>query len=153
MLLLIFQAGRQTYGLNVRSVLEVAPYPECTPLAHAPAWAAGLIRWRGHPMPVIDLSALLTGTPALPLLSTRLIVVDYETGNGRMHPLGLVAEKAVETVPLEDARQQPRQIAVPDAPYLAGASEVAGRLIHHVNIGDLLPAPVRALLFPAAEAK
>jgi chemotaxis-related protein WspB len=152
MLLLIFQAGSQTYGLNARSVLEVAPYPECTPLAHAPAWAAGLIRWRGHPMPVIDLSALLTGTPAPPLLSTRLIVVDYET-NGRSHPLGLVAEKAVETVLLEDARQQPRQIAVPDASYLAGASEVAGRLIHRVNIGDLLPAPVRVLLFPVPEAE
>ena len=41
MLLFIFQAGGQTYGLDARNVIQVAPYPVCTPLPHAPAYVAG----------------------------------------------------------------------------------------------------------------
>jgi len=152
MLLLVFQAGGETYGLNARAVREVAPYPVCTPLAHAPTWVAGLSVWRGETIPVIDVSALLTGTPAPALLSTRLIVVDYRARNGSAQALGLVAEKAVETVMLSEAAEAPAKVAIPDAPYLNGTYDCAGRLIHKMTVDELLPAEVRALLFPAPEA-
>jgi chemotaxis-related protein WspB len=151
MLLLVFRAGRETYGLDARSVLEVAPYPECTPLAHAPAWVAGLAIWHGQTIPVIDLSALLTGSPAPALLSTRLILVDYMKPGGQTHPLGLVAEKAVETVSMDESQQAPPKVAVPDAPYLDGTCDSAGRLIHRLKVNELLPDSVRALLFPVPE--
>lgn len=151
MLLLVFQAGGQTYGLDALGVLEVAPYPTCTPLPHAPAWVAGLATWHGSTIPVIDLSALLAGEPAPALLSTRLIVVDYVTPDGPTYPLGLVAEKAVETVMLDESRQEPHKVAIPDAPYLNGTSDCAGRLIHRLTVDELLPASVRALLFRAPE--
>ena len=75
MLLLLFQAEGETYGLDTRQILEVAPYPECTALPHAPVYVAGLATWRGRTVPVIDLSALIAGKAAQPLLSTRLLVV------------------------------------------------------------------------------
>jgi chemotaxis-related protein WspB len=153
MLLLIFQAGTQTYGLETRQVVEVAPYPECTLLAHAPAYVAGLARWRGRTIPVIDLSALIGGTSAPALLSTRLVVVDYVPSNGHAHPLGLVAEKAVEILELDESDLEPQKVGIPDAPYLSGTMEYAGRLIQRVTVNELLPVSVRELLFPETEAE
>jgi chemotaxis-related protein WspB len=152
MLLLIFQAGGQTYGLDTRKVIEVAPFPLCTPLPHAPLYVAGLVAWRGRTIPVIDLPALMVGTPARPLLSTRLLVVDYAAADGRSHPLGLVAEKAVETIVFEETRREPQKVKIPDAPYLDGTAEHAGRLIQRLALDELLPTSVRALLFPGSEA-
>ena len=152
MLLLIFQAGGQTYGLDARNVIQVAPYPVCTPLPHAPAYVAGLATWRGRTVPVIDLSALIAGTPARPWLSTRLLVIDYAMPDGRSHPLGLVAEKAVETVVCEETRCEPQKVTIPDAPYLDGPTEHDGRLIQRLTVDELLPASVRDLLFPESEA-
>jgi chemotaxis-related protein WspB len=152
MLLLIFQAGGQTYGLDTRNIIEVAPYPLCTPLPHAPTYVAGIATWRGRTVPVIDLSALIAGTPAPPLLSTRLLVVDYATPDGRSHPLGLVAEKASETIVFEETRHEPQKVKIPDAPYLDGTAEHAGRLVQRLALDELLPASVRVLLFPESEA-
>ena len=152
MLLLIFQAGGQTYGLDTRNVIEVGPYALCTPLPHAPAYVAGLTTWRGRTVPVVDLPALIEGTPARPLLSTRLLVVEYSTPGGHSHPLGLVAEKAVETIVFEETRSEPQKVKIPDAPYLNGTTEHAGRLIQRLALDELLPAAVRALLFPESEA-
>jgi chemotaxis-related protein WspB len=151
MLLLTFQAGGQTYGLDTRKVIEVSPYPECTPLPHAPAYVAGLAAWRGSTVPVIDLSALIDGIPARPLLSTRLLVVDYAAPNGHSHPLGLVAEKAIETIVVEETRREPQKVKIPDAPYLNGTAEHAGRLVQRLSLDELLPASVRDLLFPESE--
>jgi chemotaxis-related protein WspB len=151
MMLIIFEAGGQTYGLDARTVCEVAPYPRCAPLPHAPAYVAGLATWRGRPLPVLDLSALIAGTAARPLLSTRLLVVEYSTPLGRAHPLGLVAEKAVETIVVEDQVGEPQQVAIADAPYLNGTVEHAGRLVLRLSLEELLPAPVRAELFPESD--
>ena len=152
MLLLTFQAGGQTYGLDARNVIQVAPYPTCTSLSHAPAYVAGLVTWRGRTVPVIDLSALLEGTPARPLLSTRLLVIDYPQPDGSSHPLGLLAEKAVETVVQDETRCEPQKVTIPDAPYLDGTVERAGRLIQRLAVEELLPPSVRQLLFPNLEA-
>jgi len=151
MLLVIFQGGGQTYGLDSRSVIEVAPYPVCTPLPHAPAYVAGLTTWRGRTIPVIDLSALMDRTPARPWLSTRLFVIDYPMPDGSTHALGLVAEKGVETVMEEEAQREPQKVTIPDAPYLDGTTEHAGRLIQRLTVDELIPASVRGLLFPEPE--
>ena len=152
MLLLTFQAGGHTYGLDARNIIQVTPYPACTPLPHAPAYVAGLVTWRGCTVPVIDLSALLEGTPAQPLLSTRILVVDYPQPGGGSQPLGLLAEKAVETVVEDETRCEPQKVTIPDAPYLDGTAEHAGRLIQRLTVEELLPPSVRQLLFPDGEA-
>lgn len=152
MLLLIFEAGGQSYGLNTRSVIEVAAYPECTRLPHAPAYVAGIVTWRGGTIPVLDVSALLTRAPARPLLSTRLFVVEYPTSDGRLQPLGLLVEKAVETVVPDETRREPQKVTIPDAPYLDGTAEHKGKLVLLLAVDELLPSSLRELLYPKREA-
>lgn len=151
-MLLIFEAGGQSYGFDTRNVIEVAAYPECTRLPQAPAYVAGIVTWRGCTIPVIDMSALLTGTPARPLLSTRLLVVEYRTAAGRFEPLGLLVERAVETVSERETRHEPQKVTIPDAPYLDGTAEHEGKLILLLALHEFLPASLRELLYPAWEA-
>lgn len=152
MLLLIFEAGGQSYGLDTRTVIEVAAYPECTRLPQAPSYVAGIVTWRGCTIPVIDVSALLAGTPARPLLSTRLLVVEYPTAAGCLQPLGLLVEKAVETVFEGETRHEPQKVTIPDAPYLGGTAVHEDKLIPLLELHELLPASLRELLYPDREA-
>lgn len=140
------------FGLDARNVMQVVPYPTCTPMPHAPAYVAGLVTWRGHTVPVIDLCTLLQGTPARPLLSTRLLIIGYPTPGGNSQPLGLLVEKAVEAVVHDENRSEPQKVTIPDAPYLDGTAEHGGRLIQRLTVEELLPASVRQLLFPDTEA-
>jgi chemotaxis-related protein WspB len=152
MLLLLFQAGNQTYALDARHVIEVAPFPVCTKAPHAPPYVEGLATCRGRTVPVIDLVALIAGIASKPLLSTRLILVEYKLPNGHSHPLGLVAEKVVETVAFEQPRHEPQKIKIPDAPYLNGTVINDGRLVQQLALDELLPRSVCNLLFPGSEA-
>ncbi len=101
---------------------------------------------------MIDFSALLGGPPARPLLSTRLLIVDYPRAEGGSQPLGLLVEKAVETVKQDETRCEPQKVMIPEAPYLDGTAEHDGQLIQRLAVEELLPPSVRQLLFPKVEA-
>ncbi len=117
-------------------------------MPHAPAYVRGIATWRGSTIPVIDVSALLAGVPAPPLLSTRLLIVHYSAAGGRSQPLGLLAEKAVETVEQDETRCEPQKVMIPDAAYLDGTTEHAGKLILLLAVDELLTPSLRQLLFP-----
>jgi chemotaxis-related protein WspB len=146
MVLIVFQAGKERFGLDAAEVVEMAPPVACRALPHAPAYVAGLSNYRGETVPVIDVSALLTGAPAPLLMSTRLILVRYR---GRV--LGLLAERAVETVACEAGVFDPMPVAVEDAAYLGPVLLDGAGMIQKITVSELLPAAVRELLFPAEQ--
>jgi chemotaxis-related protein WspB len=63
-----------------------------------------------------------------------------------------VAEKAVETIVVEQNCHEPQKVKIPDAPYLNGTIVSNGKLVQPLALDELLPAAVRALLFPDSEA-
>src|SRR4029077_3972556 len=69
-----------------------------TQVPQSPAGLAGVFNYRGSPVPVVDLSVLALGRVALPRLSTRLVLVNYPDGRGQTHLLGLIAERATDTI-------------------------------------------------------
>lgn len=78
MLVLQFRVGGDYYGLEGRTIIEVAPLVTLRSIPHAAAYVAGLFNYRGRLVPVIDLSALLIAVPSRPLMSTRIVLVNYE---------------------------------------------------------------------------
>jgi chemotaxis-related protein WspB len=151
MLLLVFKAGENRYGLEAREIVEVVPYPLCRALPQTSAWVAGLADYRGRTIPVVDLAALLTGRPARRLLSTRLVVVNYACPDGTARSLGLVAENAVETVRCREENFEPLPLEVREAPYLGATVRCEAGLLQRVTVGELLPAAIRERLFPPEE--
>lgn len=152
MLFLKFQLGKDRYALDVRQVVEVLPLVAVKHIPNAPAGVAGVFNYRGTPAPVVDLSVLLLGRQATAGMSTRIIVVNYPDESGEMkHLLGMIAEKATQTVRLEPEDFSDTGIDNPDAPYLGPVAAEAGGLMQWIEADRLLPDAVRDVLFKKTE--
>lgn len=152
-LYLLFRIGGDRYALDARDIAEVLGLRELKQVPGAPAWVAGVLDRRGVAVPVIDMSALAGGDTAAAVTSTRLALVRYRAGlPDAEHLLGLILEQATETVHYDPAAFQSGGLDNPDARYLGPVLSDAGGMVQAVNVDDLLPAPVRALLFPADAA-
>jgi chemotaxis-related protein WspB len=144
MLFLIFQVGAHRYAIDAGQVAEVLPLVAINAIARAPEEIAGVLVYRGAPVPVVDLSQLLEGRPAERRLSTRVVVVHYPLGKdgvkGKTRLLGLIAEKATETIRREAPEFVESGVVNDRAPYLGSVAPDARGMVQRVDIGRLLTA-------------
>ncbi|WP_028102923.1 chemotaxis protein CheW [Pseudoduganella violaceinigra] len=144
---LVFHIGADRYGLPLRQVRRVLPLLELKGIPLAPDSVAGLMNLHGDPVPVIDLARLSGGAPARQHFDTRIVVADYTGPDGRLRPLGLMAERVqgVQDV----AQQDLAPSGVQAAPFLGQVAGDAHGMLQLVDVDALLPADLRARLFPA----
>lgn len=152
MLFILFHIGPDRYALEARAVAEVLPLVALKHIPQAPPGVAGLFDYRGAPVPVIDLSAMIVGRAAQPRLSTRILLVHYTAPGGTRHLLGLIAEKATETVSRDPSAFVAPGVNSAATPYLGPVSPDTHGFIQRVEIDQLLPDAMRALLFQPAAA-
>ncbi|HEX8612167.1 MAG TPA: chemotaxis protein CheW [Telluria sp.] len=150
MKVMVFHIGADRYALPLWAVARVLPAAALKAIPLAPDWVAGLLDLHGDPVPVIDLSRL-AGVPAAQLwYDTRIILVDYPTGDGATRPLGLLAEHVVGVDSVDgEALLEP---GVAGAPFLGQVGASAAGMLQLVNLDQLLAPDVRALLFQRAGA-
>lgn len=149
MKLLVFHIGADRYGLRLRDVLRVLPLVELKQLPLAPDTVAGLMDLHGESVPVIDLcraSGLPSGEDHF---DTRIIVADYVTAEGAHHQLGLRAERVLGVQDVRD--DQLTDSGVQAAPFLGQVASDAQGMLQLVELSQLLPAELRALLFQTAD--
>lgn len=146
MTVLQFEAAGMHYGLDIRQVIEVIPCVTLRPVALAPAWLGGVFYHRGEVTPVVDVSMLLTGTPVNGRFSTRIVVAKYVDGHGHQCRVGLLVERATATFTAEEAALQPSGVTLPEARYLGRVTRAGDTLVQIVNVEEVLPDSVRALL-------
>ena len=147
MLFILFQLGRDHYALDAAQVAEVLPLVQVKKIPHAPVGVAGVFTYRGAPVPVIDLSELALGRPAHARLSTRLLLVRYPDATGAKRLLGLIAEKATETLRREPGDFVASGVKSDGAPYLGPVLSDARGIIQWIEVEKVLPASVREVLF------
>jgi chemotaxis-related protein WspB len=118
MLYLLFYLGSDRYAVDAAHIVEILPLVTIKRALLSPAGIVGTINYRGVFVPVVDLSELAVGQPAPPRLSTRIIIIrcPQQDGNGRL--LGLVAERAAETVRCSPSDFVSSGYANERAPYL-----------------------------------
>lgn len=146
MLLLLFEIGGVRYGLDACSVLSVVADAISRPLPGAPAGVAGLLLHAGEPIPVIDVSALVTGTPAGRRLGTRIVIVPFEQGAPGAR-IGLRLERANDAVRIDADAFRDIGVTAPDAPCLGPVAELGdGEWVQKVEVAALLTPEVRASL-------
>jgi chemotaxis-related protein WspB len=151
MIALLFDVAGQQYGLDISQVLEVVPAVRVRHLAGVPEYVAGVFRFRGAYVPVIDLSRLIGGTPAAARLSTRMVLVRYPVPGRDARILGLLAEHAAEGLDDSQGVPSPTGIAAPDAPYLGTISTSGRRTVQYVRVEQLLPEALRERLFTESQ--
>lgn len=148
MLLLLFTLGQHRYALEARQVIEVVPLAELKEIPRAPDYVAGVLNYRGTPVPVLDITQMNQNYPSRVCMSTRIILVNY----GGANILGLMAERVTETAKRERDEFVSTGVATPDAPYLGPVSNDSNGMLQLMDIDALIPDAVRVLLFPTATA-
>lgn len=150
MLFLLFQIGRDRYALEAAQVALVLPLAQLKKVPGTPPWVQGLFNYNGQHVPVLDVSLLATGQAAAARLSTRLVLVHYTPAGQATQLLGLVVEKATDTLRCDPADFSHSGLSNEDAAYLGPVLRRDDGLIQRINVQDLLDASVQALLFPEA---
>ena len=150
MLFLLFRVGLDRYALDARKIAEVVPMVAIKRIPLSPRGVAGVCNYRGVPVPVIDLSDLAVGRPTQPRLGTRVILVHYADGTGACHLLGLLAERATETLRCAAADFVTSGVTSEGAPFLGPVIAHAGSLIQRIEVDELLSVSVRDALFRQA---
>lgn len=150
MLVLVIQIGSDRYALDARQVREVVPAIALRAVPHAPAEVAGLATWRGQVAPVIDLVRLLHGVPCPSRMSSRVVVVDYATADGK-RPLGLLAEQITDVDRIDEKAVEEPGVTIPTAKYLGRVFQTNSGLVQLVEVKALLSEALRSMLWKAVE--
>ena len=147
MLFFLFRMGDDRYALDALQIVEVLPLVGVKAIPQAPSGVAGILDYHGVPVPSIDLSQLALGRPARQRLGTRIILVDYPARNGTHHLLGLIAERATETMRRDPTDFVTSGVGNDTAPYLGPVAVDPQGIVQWIEIDKLLPSSVRDLLF------
>ena len=147
MLLIVFHIDDDRFGLDVDQVIEVAPIVLLKKAAHTPGYVAGLFNYRGTVVPVIDLTKLITGKPSQPLMSTRIVLVDYTGADNAHHILGIMVERVMETVNYRDEDFQPPGFEQENTQYLGDIIIDENGMIQRIKVDNILPESLQKLLF------
>ena len=150
MLFLTFQLGKDRYALEASRVIEVLPLVDMKHLPNAPTGVAGLINYRGRPVPVMDLNELTLHHKSAERMSTRIILIKYPDHHGREHPLGLIAEKATSTIRREPGDFIEPGLNLAGTPYLGPVLMEDKTPIQWIYGQHLLSNEIRDKLFQAS---
>jgi chemotaxis-related protein WspB len=141
MLFLEFRLGSDRYAIEASQVIEVLPLVAVRPIPMAPAGLAGIFDYRGTPVPLIDLSALILGEPAQRFMSTRIFLVNYR----EPRVLGLLAEQVTQTLNFSEQDFTTSGVTIADAPILGGVATDGGGFIRRLELGKLLTTSMKGV--------
>jgi chemotaxis-related protein WspB len=147
MMLLLFVIGKDSYGLDATKVVEVIPYVALKEIPRAPGYVAGLLNYRGKSVPVVDLTALMTGNNSRAWLSSRIMLVNYHSDSNEKRLLALLAERISTTIKLPESAFSPAGVSMGETEFLGDVAVNHGNIIQRIDIGKLLPTQVRSMLF------
>ena len=147
MLLLCFSLGDERFVLDASKVKEVIQLVRIKKMPKVPDWVAGVIRYHGKMVPVIDLCALNLDRNADRRMSTRIILVHFIGQEQSGHLLGLIAEQVNQTIRKDAEDFASAGVNTPGAPYLGGIANEQGSMLQLVDINELLPEHVQNVLF------
>ncbi|MBW8823875.1 MAG: chemotaxis protein CheW [Xanthomonadales bacterium] len=102
---LIQAAGNQLLLPNA-AVAEVLSYSDPEPIANAPAWLLGRVRWRGWQVPLVDFSLLDGGAAATQVNAggrRRVLVVKAPGGHARLPYFAFLADGFPRLMSLSEA--------------------------------------------------
>lgn len=105
---LLFRVGTEFFAVPLLEIEVILPVPELEPLAQAPDYVAGILRYHGRLIPVVDVGVLRGVGPIRRLISTRLILV--QSRDGETSRLALLVEHALEVAALDPVDRLPEAV-------------------------------------------
>lgn len=119
MLFVQFYLDEYRYVLSTKDVIEVIPGIRLTPVPKVPAYISGLCNYRGQSVPVIDLCELFLDRASNRKLSTRIVFIEAgKKDKGPAKVIGLMVEKATETIKIDEDLFMDAGVYNADAPFI-----------------------------------
>ena len=147
---LLFRVGDEFFAVPLLEIEVILPVPDLEPLAQAPSHVAGILRYRGRLIPVIDVGVLRGVGPIRRLISTRLVLV--QSPDGEPSRLALLVEHALEVAALSPVDRLPEAVLGDGGYWLHPDVMTTGSsLVRAVNLTTLLTSEL-AELCPAASS-
>jgi len=137
-LFLLFYLDDDGYALDASKIAEVLPLVSIKKNLRSLPEIAGTFNYRGAFVPVLDLSRLMVGRPAVQRLSTRVILAHCSDESGL---LGLIAERATETMRCEPTDFVPSGIVSDAAPYLGSIARGPRGFVQRIELDKLATTP------------
>jgi chemotaxis-related protein WspB len=139
MLVLTFRIAEVPYGVAVKRVVEVVPRVALRAIPHAPDYLAGLLRYRGGAVPVVDLGLLLGDSACRDRLDTRIVLVDGGLhGGSQTGFLGLIAERVDDVRAVDESKRTVAGLEIGQAPYLGAVFETDEGLLQLLEPNRIL---------------
>jgi purine-binding chemotaxis protein CheW len=132
--LIAFRMGQQEYCVNVMALREIRGWTPATQLPHAPSHMLGVINLRGMVLPIIDLSARMGFSPAIP--TTRHAIMVVEIGE---QVIGLLVDAVSEIFSAADNQIQPTPDVASDMAksLVRGVIPAEGRMISVISLDNI----------------
>ncbi|HVP46072.1 MAG TPA: chemotaxis protein CheW [Bryobacteraceae bacterium] len=136
---LVFQLGKEEFGIRVLKVREIMGIQDITAVPQTPGYVKGVINLRGKVIPVVDLR-LKFGLPEIEYTQrTCIIVVQVEADSHNML-MGIVVDGVAEVLNLvpgdiEDTPDFGRGVVTP---YLLGMAKIKGNVKILLDIDQVL---------------
>ena len=141
MLYLVLHVGDDRYALDARQIVEILPLVAVSPLPRAPEGVAGVIEYRGAPVPAVDLCQLIYGRPSTRRRGTRVVIVRRAEQADGSPLFGLIVEKAAETMRRNADEFVDAGVGSPLSPYLGAVTRDVNGLVRHFDPAPLLGRP------------
>ena len=147
MMALSLHIGLEHYAIPVIQVVEVLPLTALNKAPLAPDYIAGILNYRGIPIPIVDLCSLIAGNKHHKVLTTRIILISYQHNSDTSRLLGLIAEKVTETLDMPDNDFKQSGINLKHAPYLGHVNKHRDSVVQLIDGSALLTDEVHDMLF------
>ncbi|CAN5367129.1 chemotaxis protein CheW [soil metagenome] len=151
-LYLVVRLGADRYAIEAAQVVEVIPLVRLKALPGAPHGVAGVMNYRGEPIPVIDLELVATRSSTKPMNGARIVIVDLAALGSRRGNVGLLVPQATETLRIDPGAFASSGVRADGAPYLGPVLATDTGVIQRVSVSALLTPELLAALHPAVGA-
>ena len=136
---LVFQLGREEFGIRVLKVREIMGVQDITAVPQTPAHVKGVINLRGKVIPVVDLR-LKFGLPEVEYTQRTCIIVVQVQGDASSMLMGIVVDGVAEVLNLaagdiEDTPDFGQGVATP---YLLGMAKIKDKVKILLDINQVL---------------
>lgn len=131
----VFELGRETYGLDIATVREIITMQTITQVPRTVEYVEGVINLRGRVIPVFNLHKKFDLQAKEASRSTRIVVVEVE-GN----TIGMIVDGVSEVLRISnDIVERPNSIISDvDTEYLAGVAKLEERLVILLDLEKVL---------------
>ena len=118
-----FSIGKQIFGIDMKSLIEIREWEEPTALPSVPAYIRGVTNMRGTVVPVIGLAERLGWEPSVLHARSCILVVNI---SGRQ--AGFLVDEVRDIIPIQGSEIQPApDVEIEEAGIIAGLVQVANK--------------------------